>query len=163
MQVVDVGRDLVTLRDVGVVLVLGAGDGIGLTDALGLLERLVGPYAGIEVGSLVLQVVHGYIEELEAGAAAEEDDLMGVRNIEKFLPECAALVHGLFPFFRTVGDGEDGNARSFEIFERRDGVVDGLLRQDAGASVEYVNFSHIKFKENVINVVTISNWKSLRI
>ena len=145
MEIVEVGRDFVTLRDVGVVLVLGAGDGVGFTDALGLLEGLVCPDAGIQVGRLVLEIVHGDIQELEAGAAAEEDDFVRIRDVEEFLPECAALVHGLFPFFGAVGDGEDGNARSLEVFQRCNGIVDGLLRQNARAGIEYVNFSHIRF------------------
>ena len=36
----------------------------------------------------------------------------------------------------------DGNARSLEILEGCYGSVDGLLREDAGAGIEYVNFFH---------------------
>jgi hypothetical protein len=41
-----------------------------------------------------------------------------------------------------VGDGEDGDAGAAEILQGFDGVVDGDLRQEAGAGVEDVDFFH---------------------
>ncbi len=142
MQIVKVGRDLESLRDIGVVLVLGAGDGVGVADALGLLEGLVGPDARVQVGGLLLQVVHRHIEELQGGAAAQEDDLMGVGNMEKFLPEGAGPVHHGIPLLGAVGNGEDGDAGAAEILQGLDGIVNGDLRQEAGAGIEDMDFFH---------------------
>ena len=140
VEIVQVGRDFESLGDVGVVLVLGAGDGIGLADALGLYEGFVGPDAGVQIGGLLLQVVHGYIEELQGGTAAEEHDFVGVRNVEKFLPQGAAFIHHGVPLLGAVADGEDGNSGSAEVFEGFDGMVDGNLRQQARAGIENMNF-----------------------
>ena len=142
MQIVKVGRDLESLRDIGVVLVLGAGDGVGVADALGLLEGLVGPDARIQVGGLLLQVVHRHIEELQGGAAAQEDDFVGVGDMEKFLPEGAGPVHHGIPLLGAVGNGKDGNAGAAEILQGLDGIVDGDLRQEAGAGIEDMDFFH---------------------
>ena len=102
MQVIKVGRDLDALGDVAVVLVLGTGDGIGLAEALGLLEGFVRPDSGIEVSRLLLEEVHRDIEEFEAGAAAEEEHFVPFGNIEELLPESPAFVHCGFPLFGAV-------------------------------------------------------------
>ena len=127
VEIVYVGRDLVSLGDVGVVLVLGTCEGVGLADALGLLEGLVGPYARIEVSGLLLKEVHGHVEEFEAGAAAEEYDLVGIGNIEKFLPEGTALVHRGLPLLGAVRNGQHGHSRALEIFQCFDGSVNDRL------------------------------------
>ena len=142
VEVVEVRGNLESLRDIGVVLVLGAGDGIGVPDALGFLEGLAGPHAGVQVGGLLLQEVHRDIEELEGGAAAEEDDLVRVGNMEEFLPQGAALIHHGVPLLRAVGDAKDGHAGAAEILQGFDGVVDGNLREEAGACIENVNLFH---------------------
>ena len=104
MEVVEVRGNLISLRNIGIIPVLRTGDGIGLADTLGLFQGLVGPDAGIEIGGLLLEVVHRNIEELEGGAAAEEDDFVGIRDIEKFPPEGTALVHCFIPFLSAVGN-----------------------------------------------------------
>ena len=104
MQVIKVGRDLVALGNVAVVAVLGAGDCVGLAYALGFLECLVRPHAGVEVCRLLLKVVHRHVKESEACAAAEEHHLVVVGNVEEFLPESAAFVHDRVPLLGAVGD-----------------------------------------------------------
>jgi len=142
VEVIQVGRNIESLGDIGVVLVLGAGDGVGVAEALGLLEGLAGPNAGVQVGGLLLQEVHRDIEELEGGAAAEEDDLVRIGNMEELLPQGAALIHHGVPLLRAVGDAEDGHAGAAEILQGFDGVVDGNLREEAGACIENVNLFH---------------------
>jgi hypothetical protein len=41
-----------------------------------------------------------------------------------------------------VGDAEDGHAGTAEILQGFDGVVDGNLREEAGACIENVNLFH---------------------
>ena len=86
MEIVDIGRDLVSLRDIRVIPVLRAGKRIGFSEALGLLESLVSPDTGIEIRGLVLEIIHSDIKELETCAAAQEHDLIAFRNIKKFFP-----------------------------------------------------------------------------
>ena len=106
MEIVDIGRNFEALRDIGVVLVLRACDSIRLADSLSLFEGFVSPYSCVQVGSLLLKVVHGNIKELKRCASTEEYDFMGVGNIEKFLPKSAAFIHYFVPFFSAVGDGK---------------------------------------------------------
>ena len=54
MEIVDICRNLESLRDVCIVLVLRAGDSISLAEALGLLESLVGPYTGVKISCFLL-------------------------------------------------------------------------------------------------------------
>ena len=70
---------------------------------------------------------------------------MGVGNVKEFPPECAALIHGLVPLLCTVGDAEYGNTGALEILEGFDGIVDGYLRQKAGACIENMNLFHLKY------------------
>ena len=140
VEVVQIGRNLKALGDIAVVLVLGAGDGIGFADSLGLHQGLVGPDAGIQVGGLLLQVIHGHIKELKGGASAQEHHLVGVRNVQEFFPQGAALVHHGIPLFGAVADGKDGDTGAAEILESGDGIVNGYLRQKAGAGIEDMNF-----------------------
>ena len=140
VQVIEVCGNLKALGNVAVVLVLGAGDGVGIADALGLHESLVGPYAGIQVGGLLLQIVHGHIEELQGGAAAQEYNLVGVRNVEEFLPQGTAFVHDGVPLLGTVGDGKNGDAGAAEVLQGCNGVIDGYLGEQAGAGIENMNF-----------------------
>ena len=106
MEIVNVRRNFVSLRDIRVILVCRRCERISIAKSLGLLESLVGPYASIKICSLVLQEVHGYIKELKAGTAAEENHLMSIRDVEQFLPIRANLIHDLTPFFRPVRYGK---------------------------------------------------------
>ena len=116
VQVVQVCGDLEALGNIGIVLVLGAGDGIGLANTLGLYEGLVGPYAGVQVGRFLLQVIHGHVQELQRCAAAQEHDLVRVRDVEEFLPQGAALVHYGIPLLGAVADGQQGYSGTAEVF-----------------------------------------------
>ena len=86
VEVVEIGGDFVSLGDIGVVLVLAAGDRIGVSQSLGFLESLVRPYARIEVCGLLLEVVHRHIKELEACAATEEYGLVIIGNVQDLSP-----------------------------------------------------------------------------
>ena len=146
VEVVEVFRDLVALRDVAVGLVGRGSDADRVADALGFLERLLGPDTRLQVARLVLEEVHRDIEELERCAAAQEDHLVVVGDVEELLPECAALIHGLLPFLRTVRHGYDRHAGPLEILQCRDRCVDGLLGQHARSCVEIVSFFHNGYK-----------------
>ena len=105
MQVVKIRGDFESLGDIAVVLVLGAGDCIGIAQALGLLEGLVRPHAGIEICSFFLKVVHCYIQELHAGSAAEEHGFIFIGNVQDLAPKGTGLIHGLFPLLGAVRNG----------------------------------------------------------
>ena len=64
VEVVEIRGDFISLGNVSVVFVFAACDSVCLTQALGLLESLMGPHTGIEVCSLLLKIVHCHIEEL---------------------------------------------------------------------------------------------------
>jgi len=70
---------------------------------------------------------------------------MGVRNVEKFPPQSTALIHCLVPLLGTVGNAEYGNTCAFEVFQSLNGIVDGYLRQKAGASIENMNLFLFKY------------------
>jgi hypothetical protein len=142
MEIVQVGGNLEALGDIAVILILGAGYGVSLAETLGLLEGLMGPYAGIKVCGLLLEEVHCYIEELEACTASEEKDFVSFRDMEELLPEGPAFIHRGFPFLGTVGNGQYGHSRALEIFESFDRSVNDGLRKKAGTSIEYVYFCH---------------------
>ena len=103
VEIVHVFRNHISLGNVGVVLVRRASESVCLSDALGLLECLVSPYSGIEIGCLVLQEIHCDIEELKARSASEEHHFMGIRNVKELFPVGADFVHHLSPLFGTVG------------------------------------------------------------
>ena len=102
MEVVDICRNGISLRNVRVVLVCRACESICVSDALCLLKCLVSPNTCIKVCSLVLKEVHSYIQELKAGATAEEYHLMSIRNVKQLFPVRADLVHHFAPLFGTV-------------------------------------------------------------
>jgi hypothetical protein len=62
--------------------------------------------------------------------------------MEEFLPQGAALIHHGVPLLRAVGNAKDGHAGAAEILQGFDGVVDGNLREEAGACIENVNLFH---------------------
>ena len=142
VEVIHVRRDGISFRDIGIILVFRAGKGIRLTQALGLFEGLVSPHTGIKVGGFVLQEIHGHIEELHGCAAAEEDHLMRVGDVQQLFPQGTAFIHHFAPLRAAVRHAHHGNTCSFEILKGRYGSVDGLLRKDAGACIEYMNFAH---------------------
>ena len=107
VEVVDVGRDLVVLGNIGIVLVGRAGESVSLSNTLGLLESLLRPDSCLKVSGLLLKIVHRHIEELQRGAATEEHDLMCLGDMKEFPPEGAALIHSLIPLLRAVGNAED--------------------------------------------------------
>ena len=93
MEVVQVRRNFIVLRDIAVVLILRTSKGVCLSYPLSLFESLMRPDSSIKVCSLLLKEIHRHIQELKAGATAEEDHLMSVRNVEQFLPKTSALIH----------------------------------------------------------------------
>ena len=105
MEIVQVGRYFVSLRDVGVVLVRRAGNADGFAYALCLFVGLLSPYARVQIAGFLLEEVHCYIEELKACAAAEEHHFVGVGNVENLFPQGAAFIHHLIPARGAVRDG----------------------------------------------------------
>ena len=65
---------------------------------------------------------------------------MGVGDVKKLFPEGAGFLHHGVPLLGAVGDGNDGNAGAGEILQGLDGVVNGDLREKAGACVEDMDF-----------------------
>ena len=155
MEIVDVRRNLVSLRNVRVVLVGRACESVSLADSLGLLEGFLRPDTCLKIGGLLLKVVHSHIEELQRRTASEEHDLVCLGNIQKLSPECAALVHSRVPLLCAVGDAENRDTCAFEILEGLNGIVDGHLRKQARAGVEYVYFLHFYFSFKVLLKYTV--------
>ena len=102
MQVVQIGGDVEAFGDVGEIPVLGRGDDFGPAVTLGLLNRLLRPDAGIDVPRLGVEEIGGHLEEVGAGAAADEDDLVVIGNIEQFAQQRIRLSHHLVELLRAV-------------------------------------------------------------
>ena len=145
MEIVQVCRNLISLRDVAVGPVGRGCYGKCVSEPFCLFERLLCPDTGLEVSGPVLEKVHRHIQELQARTAPEEHNFMGVGNIEELFPERPALFHYRSPFFRPVGDFNDCHAGPGEILQGLYGVFDGLVRKDARPCVEIVYLFHFKF------------------
>ena len=104
MEVVRIGGYGIVFGDEGVVGVGGRGHFRHFAKQLGFFHCLLGPGACVEVGSLVLQEVVGYHTELQAGAAAEEEDAVAVRYLEQLLEEGARFVHDGLEVLGAVAD-----------------------------------------------------------
>ena len=102
VQVVQIGGDVEAFGDVGEIPVLGRGDDFGPAVTLGLLDRLLRPDAGIDVSRLGIEEIGGHLEEVGAGAAADEDDLVVIGNIEQFAQQRIRLSHHLVELLRAV-------------------------------------------------------------
>ena len=102
MEIVEIRRNHVSLRDVRIVLVGRAGNGVCLAESLSLLESLVSPYTGVKIGGLVLEEIHCHIKELKACSTTEEHYLVGVRNIEELFPVRPDFIHHFAPLLRAV-------------------------------------------------------------
>ena len=93
VAVVVVPLNPVDLRNEGVAVVLGGGDDIHRQVLLGLLDGLVGPDAGVDVGRLPqLLQVHGNHGELGAGSALQEEDGVVVRNAHQPADPCLRIL-----------------------------------------------------------------------
>ena len=93
VEVVGVSRNGPSLGDVGVSGV-GAGSHLdGLAEVLGLGHSLLGPYAGVQIGSLLLEEVVGHHAELQRGTAAEEDHTVTLGDVEQLLEQGYCFVH----------------------------------------------------------------------
>ena len=102
VEIIKVGRDFVTLWNIIECSVCRRCDSICVSKTFGLFQCLLGPYAGLKIAGLVFEQVHSHIEESHAGATAEEEHFVSIRDIEEFLPECAAFVHDGAPFLASV-------------------------------------------------------------
>ena len=58
--------------------------------------------AGIDVSRLGVEEIGGHLEEVGAGAAADEDDLVVIGNIEQFAQQRIRLSHHLVELLRAV-------------------------------------------------------------
>ena len=143
MEIVQVRRYLEPFRYIAVEFVSRGCHCIGLAKSFSLLERFLRPYPCLQVSGLFLQEIHGHIKELEACSSSQEHDFMGVRYLQELFPQGAAFVHYGAPFFRPVGDFDYSHACTGKIFKSLDGFFDGLVRKDARAGIEIMDFFHV--------------------
>ena len=102
VEVVEVGWDLETFWYIVIYGICRRCNGVCVAKSFCFFEGLLCPHAGLKIRSLVLKEVHGGIKESQACTSSEEYYLMGVRNIQKFLPERTAFIHDGFPLLCTV-------------------------------------------------------------
>ena len=102
VEIIDISWYSEALGDIGEVLVLGTCYNLHLADKLGLLDGIGSPCTGLEISSLGLQQIERHHIELEAGATAEEEDLIALGNIEQLLYERISLVDNSLEFLRSV-------------------------------------------------------------
>ncbi len=145
VEVVGVGGDGPTLRDVAVGLVFGGGDDHGLAEVLSLFGGLLGPDAGLEVGSFLVEEVGGDIHEAGAGTTTEEEDFVLSGDVQQVTPQLAGFFHGALPTRGAVRDFEEADAGVVKVADGGDGGLDGLFGQDTGTCIEVISGFHCLF------------------
>ena len=145
VEIIDISWYSEALGDIGEVLVLGTCYNLHLADKLGLLDGIGSPCTGLEISSLGLQQIERHHIELEAGATAEEEDLVTLGNIEQLLHECISLIDNSLEFLGTVRDLKDGEASACEVLYCLSGLIDSKRTQNRGSSVKVVLFHTFKF------------------
>ena len=140
MEIIEVGGNGETLRNVSEIAVLGRSNDLDLAVTLGLLDSLLGPDAGIDVTGLATEEVGGDLVEEGAGTAAEVENLVVVGDGKQLAEEPVGLGHDVVEILSTVRNREHRKARTVEIEDGPGGVPDDLLRQNGGSRVEIVLF-----------------------
>ncbi len=160
VEIIRIRRYLVSLRNVGIVLVLGRGHYLHFAVELRLFGRFLSPYTGLEVSGFLLHEVGRHFEELGGCTAAEEEDCIVVRNIEEVPPKLFGLSHYTFPTRGTVRDFQNTDARVVEITDSLDCGFYRLFRQYARSRVKIVLLHDAKsFNLLVVLRILIPNYR----
>ena len=115
MEIICVSGDGPTFRNVIISFVFGGSDDFGFAEILGFFGGLLSPNAGLEIGGFGFHQVGGHHEELGAGTAAEEEDLVIVGDVEQIAPKLAGFCHKTFPTRGAVGNLHQADAGVVEI------------------------------------------------
>ena len=142
MQIIKVCRNLVILWNIIEYGLYRRGDRISVSKSLGLFQCLLSPHSCLKVSGLVLKEVHSNIEETHARSAAKEYHFIILRNVQKFLPKSATLVHHSLPLLGSVRDRDNRDTCSLEILQCLNGIVNSLLRENARTRCEIMYFFH---------------------
>ena len=167
VQIIQIRRDGVSFRNIGEVLVFRGSEHLDLAEQFGLFDRLLGPYARIDVTGFLFEKIVGHFEKLGAGAAAQEKNFVVVGNMQQFAEKrLGFVVHG-FEIFRPVRYFQQRQPDAFEVQNSLGGILDGYARQNRRSCVEIV-FFHRRKRNYTVNTlkesgITASNLpKNLR-
>ena len=94
----------------------------------------------VDVGSFLLQKVERNHAELEACAAAEEEHVVTLGDIEKLFGEGHSFVHYSLELLATVGNFKNRETGVCEIKHCVGSLLDCVLAQDTGTCIEIVLF-----------------------
>ena len=142
VHVISVLRNLVVRGDERVVLVRATGHFHCFAEALGLFECFLGPNTCVQVCSLLLQQIIGQHAELQACAAAKENDAVALRNAQQLFHQCFGFVHYGLEILGSVRDLQNTQAVAFKIEYGFSRLFDYFLRQDARSCIEIILLNH---------------------
>ena len=140
VEIIRIGRDFVTFRNIGIVLILGRSDDLHFAVELSLLSSLLRPNTGLEVGSFLFQQVRRNLEELSRSTAAQEHYGIVVGNVQQVAPQLLGFGHDTLPTRSTVRNLQQADACVVEITDSLNGRFYRLSGQYAGSCVEIVLF-----------------------
>ena len=109
-----------------------------LSELLGLLDGFLGPDAGVQVGSLLVQEVHGSHAELQAGTAAQEQHAVALGHAQNLLEQSLSLVNHSLKILVAVTDLQDGEAGAIEIEDCLSRLLNHFARQDRRSCIKVV-------------------------
>ena len=138
MEVVSVGGHFVILRDEGVVGISRRGHLHYFAKQFGFLHGLLGPYACVEIGSLLFEKVEGHHTELETGTTAYEEYRVAFGDVKQFLEEGLRFVHHRLKFLRAVADFHQGKAHALKFYTCLCRGFHYFLREDGGSRTKIV-------------------------
>ena len=130
VEVVKVGRHVVELGIVHILVVLAAGHDLDVAKELGLLDGLVGPSTRINIAGFSFQEVVRHHAELQAGTAAQEEHLITLGDVEKFLEQGLSLVHDSLELLAAMGNLEHRKAGTGKITNCINRMVNSVLTHD---------------------------------
>ena len=130
VEIVGIGGDFILLRDEGVVGIGRRGYLYDFAEELGLLQGLLGPNAGVEVGGFLLQEVVRNHAELQAGAATHEEHGVTLGDVEQFLEKGLGFVHHSLKLFGAVADFHQRKTHIAKFYTGISRCLHHFLRQD---------------------------------
>ncbi len=142
VQVIEILGNREPFGYIGEVAVLRGGQHLDLAVTLRLLDRLLRPYARIDVTGLPTEEVGSHLVKHRAGAAAHVEDLIVVGHMQQLAEQRVGFGHHRVEILRAVRDRKQGETRAVEIENRLGGVADNHIRQDRRAGVEIVLLDH---------------------
>ena len=143
MHVIQIGGNGETLGNVGEIAVFGRRQQFHFAVTLGLLDRLLRPDAGIDVTCFLTEEVGGPLVKEGAGAAADIENLVVLRNVEHLAEKRVGFGHHVVEILGAVRNRKQRKARPVEIDNRFGRIFKYFVCKDRRSRVEIVLFHNI--------------------